>query len=425
MNVTTRKARWITALGLTVLIAAVAVITVSAQATVLFEDNFDGSIDSTKWPDNESDNFTYDGSESHSDDGTGSAYADQGNSNEILSKAFDTSDCGGGSGDFVVQFYYKLAGTTGSTDIDVWYGSDGTDACYGVEDDGDCLDPTGGSWALYKDVVEESKWKQDDFKIGFDADLDGGSDQFWVDDVVVYCCSSTEVCDNGLDDDCDCSIDGDDDDCQCVDDDSDGYDTCDSSNPNDTDGEPADCDDGNSAVNPGATEDCDNNTDDDCDGDEDCADADCQCADGDSDGYDTCEASHPCDDDNPADCDDDDPDNFPGNTEVCDGQDNDCDGLVDCDDPDMADDDNDGVCVCDDCDDNEPDNFPGNTEDCEDGIDNDCDDLVDEEDPDCAPVGGATAAPMLGTALPWIGLAALLIAGAAAGLVWKRERQLG
>ncbi|MHC4445082.1 MAG: thrombospondin type 3 repeat-containing protein [Planctomycetota bacterium] len=33
------------------------------------------------------------------------------------------------------------------------------------------------------------------------------------------------------------------------------------------------------------------------------------------------------------DCDDSDPDNYPGNTEVCDGQDNDCDNLVDDDDP--------------------------------------------------------------------------------------------
>ena len=36
------------------------------------------------------------------------------------------------------------------------------------------------------------------------------------------------------------------------------------------------------------------------------------------------------------DCDDGDPNNSPGNTEVCDGQDNDCDGMIDQNDPDMA-----------------------------------------------------------------------------------------
>ena len=67
------------------------------------------------------------------------------------------------------------------------------------------------------------------------------------------------------------------------------------------------------------------------------------------------------------DCDDTDPDNYPGNIEVCDGQDNDCDETT----VDAVDADGDGS-FCDvDCDDADPENFPGNQEVC-DGQDNDC-----------------------------------------------------
>ena len=94
--------------------------------------------------------------------------------------------------------------------------------------------------------------------------------------------------------------------------------------------------------------------------------------DGDSDGVLSCE-----------DCDDMDPNNFQGNSEICDGQDNDCDNLID----EGLSEDTDGdshfsVGSCeqpaDDCEDNNPDNFPGNTEIC-DGQDNDCDNLIDEQ----------------------------------------------
>ena len=141
------------------------------------------------------------------------------------------------------------------------------------------------------------------------------------------------------------------------------------------------------------------------------------------------------------DCDDNDPNNFPGNTEVCDGQDNNCDGGIDeglstttyyadndgdgygdesislddcarpsgyvtvdtdCDDTDpeinpdateiigndidencdgiaeqFDDADGDGSDSSQDCDDNDPNNYPGNTEVC-DGQDNNCDGLIDE-----------------------------------------------
>ena len=81
-----------------------------------------------------------------------------------------------------------------------------------------------------------------------------------------------DVCDNGIDDDCDGLTDTDDPECACVDNDGDGY------------GDPADpactypqldCDDANPDVNPGASENCSNGIDDDCDGQTDSADSDC------------------------------------------------------------------------------------------------------------------------------------------------------
>ena len=52
----------------------------------------------------------------------------------------------------------------------------------------------------------------------------------------------TEVCGDGLDNDCDGYTDYDDFDCSpCTDNDGDGYDICDPGNPDDTDGLPADC----------------------------------------------------------------------------------------------------------------------------------------------------------------------------------------
>ncbi|MFH1290157.1 MAG: putative metal-binding motif-containing protein [Nanoarchaeota archaeon] len=61
----------------------------------------------------------------------------------------------------------------------------------------------------------------------------------------------------------------------CVDLDLDNYDNCDPSNPDDTDGLLADCNDGNSTINPGATEVCTHADDFDCDTEPQCTDPDC------------------------------------------------------------------------------------------------------------------------------------------------------
>ena len=74
------------------------------------------------------------------------------------------------------------------------------------------------------------------------------------------------------------------------------------------------------------------------------------------------------------DCDDNDANNYPGNTEICDGQDNNCDGVID----EGFDLDGDGFTVCaGDCDDTDATINPGATESCN-GIDDNCDGTIDE-----------------------------------------------
>lgn len=93
-----------------------------------------------------------------------------------------------------------------------------------------------------------------------------------------------------------------------------------------------DCNDSNSAVNPGAAENCSDNIDNDCDGFTDEADSDCTInCDIDGDGYDGSQ----------------------------------CQGWTDCNDLDPA-------------------VNPGASEDCNNGIDDDCDGLIDGADPGCA-----------------------------------------
>ena len=240
-----------------------------------------------------------------------------------------------------------------------------------------------------------------------------------------------ELC-NGLDDDCDGLIDDDDDRVPgdaltwCRDFDGDGYGDmmfCTRScvQPEGYVGNFWDCDDGNPASHPGATELCDG-LDNDCNGLED-------------DGTDLPDATWYIDNDddgngnehisvtscsrppghvqNAWDCNDVDPAIHRGADEICDGEDNDCNGETDeaiavalpgadpvigaifChdDDGDGSGDRHDCVDAClapagfvangDDCDDGDPRRHPGVAEICADGIDNDCDGEIDESGDGC------------------------------------------
>ena len=196
-----------------------------------------------------------------------------------------------------------------------------------------------------------------------------------------------EVCD-GLDNDCDTSVDEGATDATSWYTDADGDTYGDPANvtaacaaPPGTVADPTDCDDTNAAYHPGAPEACDDPNDYNCDGS-------VSYADGDGDGVAACN-----------DCDDADPSSYPGNPEVCDGRDNDCDGAID----DgasgaptwYADRDGDGYgedrvsyvgctpppgysAAGGDCDDGDAAINPGADERC-DLLDNDCDTVIDED----------------------------------------------
>ena len=177
-----------------------------------------------------------------------------------------------------------------------------------------------------------------------------------------------------------------------------------------------DCNDADDAIHPDAAEVCDDGLDNDCNGAIDAADMLCDPAYFDLDGDGWCPGGRDLDGDGdchdegeeltPADCDDDDPAVSPDVVEEClddecalcsDGRDNDCDALVDAADPGCGgtttDMDGDGICAmagrdrngdgdCDDvdestgeidCDDDDPTVFPGAEEICGDGIDQSCD----------------------------------------------------
>jgi hypothetical protein len=224
---------------------------------------------------------------------------------------------------------------------------------------------------------------------------------------------ATELVADGVDNDCD-GLE------RCYEDlDSDGYGGSSTIDSIDTDcadpGEAisaGDCDDGDAAVNPGATESCDG-VDDDCDGlvdddDPDVVDAQLWYSDADGDGYGDllggtlsyCPGSEPAGlVSDGSDCDDSDAAQHPAADERCNGEDDDCDGVTDEDDAvDVlswyADGDGDGygdvaveIQACSapaghvgaelatDCDDGDSGVYPGASEVAADAVDQDCDGL--------------------------------------------------
>jgi len=174
--------------------------------------------------------------------------------------------------------------------------------------------------------------------------------------------------------------------CVCLDNDNDGFDECAFGTEGD-DGNNLDCNDGNVNINPGLSEMCGDNLDNNCNGsiDEGCP------SDLDNDGFDNANPGSLGDDGLPIDCRDDIFAINPDATEICDFVDNNCNGQIDenCSvdlDEDDYDNTNPGSPGDDgrpiDCNDNDNTVHPNAFEIC-DGKDNDCDGSIDESDGDC------------------------------------------
>jgi len=293
---------------------------------------------------------------------------------------------------------------------------DADERCNGLDDDCDGVtDPDtsvdAADWYLDHDGdgfgdpdVVTASCQQPDGYVADDSDCDDLS--------VLAFAGASESCD-GVDNDCNGVIDDDASDAGTwyADSDGDGWGNPDAAAiaceaPANHVADASDCDDGDAAVSPSASELCDGQ-DNDCDGsvDVDAADAATWYGDGDGDGFgDASSSATGCDaptgyvaDD--TDCDDADADVHPDATELCDAVDDDCDGDVDEHASDAStwtiDYDGDGfgsaaysVAACDqpegyvtgddDCDDTDEAVSPDGEELCDD-VDNDCDGDVDED----------------------------------------------
>ncbi len=298
---------------------------------------------------------------------------------------------------------------------------DADEACDGIDDDCDGLvdddDPsvTGGS-TWYVDADADGYGDADNTVVACEQPSGAGADSSDCDDSDGSVNpAATELCD-GVDDDCDGTVDEDDASDAAtwyLDADSDGYGDASSSTmacerPSGYSADSSDCDDHDDDINPGAAEAC-NSADDDCDGavDEDVLSTFYDDADGDGFG-DAGSGSTGCSPSSgqtadSSDCDDGEAAVNPAASELCNGVDDDCDGTVDESEATDAatwliDADADGygsssysVTACEqptgyvssgsggDCDDLEATTYPGADEIC-DGADNDCDGTVDEDE---------------------------------------------
>jgi hypothetical protein len=277
--------------------------------------------------------------------------------------------------------------------------NDGIKDCVDPDRDGDGILNTADNC---KDIPNPSQSDIDKDESGDACDPDADGDGYFVNDMPADCNDlnrnvhpgASELC-NGLDDDCDNSIDsnavnclifyrdhdldnyGDPDDHECL---------C-SPEGEYTSLNPSDCNDSDSAVNPQAVETCDN-LDNNCNGfvDEAFSKKGSPCDGGDSD---LCqEGTWICNEEkNGLVC----SDSTEDNAELCNGIDDDCDGVI----PDNENDyDHDGFRKCQgDCNDLDINIFPNNPyDDCQDGIDNNCDG-VDGKDMDHDGYGAGYGCP--------------------------------
>jgi hypothetical protein len=293
--------------------------------------------------------------------------------------------------------------------------------------DGDCDDP--GESDLATDCADGDEFVHpdaeevcnggldDDCDPSTEEDVDGDGDGFTIcdddcdDDEADVFPGAPELCD-GLDNDCVPETVEDE-----ADADSDGWRVCD-----------GDCDDAAPNVYPDAPELCDG-LDNDCDTE---VDEDVEVVtwflDADLDGFGD-DASTEDDCVQPdgysavgGDCDDQDPEINPGAEEVCDGLDNDCDATSNLEGADL-DSDGDGVLACaGDCDDGDSDSYPGATELCGDEIDQDCDGTESEagEDPECWEAGCSDCTATLSRSSASAAVPSLLLLLL---LAWRRRRR--